>query len=394
MIYLDANATTPPHPAVVEAMLPFLTQQWQNPSGAYRSAKLVRRAVEQAREQVAALLGAEPAEIVFTGSGTEGNNAVLKWLARWAGRKSATVITTAIEHSAVLRPCQAFADVGYPVVRCGVDAGGRLDVAEFRAACAAARDGGGFASVIWANNETGVLQPVAEACAAAKEHGLAFHTDAVQAAGKTVVDTRAVAVDFLTLSAHKFHGPKGVGAMFVRSGTRFEPLLRGGGQEGDRRSGTENVPGIIGMGAAAELMRRRLEADGHAGLRALRDGFEAELLERLAGVTRNGDPAWRLPNTSHLSFAGCDAAGLLMLLDNAGLECSAGSACLTGKSEPSHVQLAMGIPAARAKTSLRFSFSILNTPQEAAAAASAVQKAVVRLRGVQGPGIGPVTIHG
>ena len=393
MIYLDANATTPPHPAVVEAMVPFLTEHWQNPSGSYRRAKHVRKAVDKAREQVAALIGADPGEIVFTGSGTEGNNAVLKWLARWAGRKTSTVVTTAIEHSAVLRPCEAFAEVGYRVIRCGVDAGGRLDMEDFREACAAARDGGGFASVIWANNETGVVQPVAAACAAAKDNGLAFHTDAVQAAGKIVVDTRQVAADFLTLSAHKFHGPKGVGAMFVRAGTRFEPLLRGGGQEQDRRSGTENVPGIVGMGAAAELMRLRLEADDHADLRAMRDRFESTLLECLAGVTRNGDPDCRLPNTSHLSFDGCDATGLLILLDSAGVECAAGSACLTGKNQPSHVQIAMGIPPVRAKSSLRFSFSILNDPQDALAAATAVQKAVIRLRSVQGPGIGPVTIH-
>ena len=373
--------------------MPYFTERWHNPSGGYRAAKEARRAIEHARGQVAALLGAAPEEIFFTSGGTEGNNSVLKWLARWAGRKTGSVITTAIEHSAVLRPCETFAEVGYPLARCRVDAGGRLDLTEFRVACAAARDGGGFASVIWANNETGVIQPVEQACAIAKEHGLAFHSDAVQAAGKVPVDVRTVAADFLTISAHKFHGPKGVGAVFVRSGTRFEPLLRGGGQEAGRRSGTENVPGIVGMGAAAEWMSKRLAADGHAAVRAMRDSFEAGLATRLDGVTVNGDLAWRLPNTSHLSFDGCDAAGLLVLLDTAGFACSAGSACMTGKSQPSHVQLAMGIPERRARGSLRFSFSALNTAQETAAAIEAVTRTVLRLRSVQGSGIGPVIIY-
>lgn len=393
VIDLDANATTAVLPEVLESMLPWMTGCHWNPSASHRGGREARKAIERAREQVAALIGADPGEIVFTSGGTEGNNSVLKWLARWAGRKTSTVITSAIEHSAVLRPCAAFAEVGYRVVHCGVDSGGRLDLDAFRAACAQAREGGGFASVMWANNETGVVQPVAEACAIAREHGLPFHSDAVQAAGKWPVDARAVEADYLTVSAHKFHGPKGVGALFLRSGTRFEPLLRGGGQEQGRRSGTENVPGIVGMGTAAEVMRKRLEADGHAAMRALRDCFEAEVLGRLGGVTRNGDPAWRLPNTSHLSFDGCDSAGLLILLDQAGVACSSGSACMSGKTEPSHAQLAMGIPPQRARSSLRFSFSILNTAEEAEQAAKAVQKTVVRLRSVQGPGIGPVTVY-
>src|SRR5690606_24016505 len=281
----------------------------------------------------------------FTGGGTESTNAALKWLARLVGRKSGRVVTSAIEHSAVLKPAETLADVGYSVARVGVDAGGRLDLDGFRVACERAREGGGFASMMWVNNETGVIQPVAEACAIAKDNGLAFHTDAIQAVGKIPVDVREVPVDFLSLSAHKFHGPKGVGALYIRSGCRFEPLLRGGGQENGRRSGTENTAGIVGMGRAAELALERLSRKEDPS--ALRDAFESRVLAGVSGVTVNGDLRHRLPGTSHLSFSGCEAAGLLILLDDLGVACSAGSACMTGKQQPSHVQKAMGFSDAK-----------------------------------------------
>ncbi|MEI7927033.1 MAG: aminotransferase class V-fold PLP-dependent enzyme, partial [Verrucomicrobiales bacterium] len=300
------------------------------------------------------------------------------------------VITTAIEHSAVLKPCETFFDVGYPLTRCGVNPLGRLDLEEFRAACENAKDGGGFASVMWANNETGVIQPIAEACAIAKENGLAFHSDAIQAIGKIPVNVREVPVDFLSLSGHKFHGPKGVGALYIRSGCRFEPLLRGGGQEKDRRSGTENTAAIVGLGKAAELSTAR---GGMASVRDLRDGFESIVLARIPGSEANGDPSHRLPNTSHLSFEQCEAAGLLILLDDLGIACSAGSACMTGKQQPSHVQKAMGFSDAKAKSSLRFGFSILNTRAEMETAATALGKSVEKLRRVQGFGVGPVTVY-
>jgi cysteine desulfurase len=391
VIYLDANATTPLLPEVLDAMLPWLREGYHNPNASYRGAKEARRAIEEARAQVASLIGAEPDEIVFTGGGTESTNAALKWLARLVGRKSGRVVTSAIEHSAVLKPVETFAEVGYAVERAGVDAGGRLDLGSFRAACERAREGGGFASVMWVNNETGVIQPVDEACAIAKENGLAFHTDAIQAVGKIPVNVRDVPVDFLSLSAHKFHGPKGVGALYIRSGCRFEPLLRGGGQEKDRRSGTENTAGIVGLGKAAELAAARIAAKETP--RALRDAFEAKLVGEVNGVTVNGDLLHRLPHTSHLSFTGCEAAGLLILLDDLGIACSAGSACMTGKQQPSHVQKAMGFSDAKAKSSLRFGFSCLNTMDEALEAAAAVAKSVEKLRRVQGGSTGPVVVY-
>lgn len=391
MIYLDANATTPLLPDVLDAMLPWLRDNHANPNASYGIAREARQAVDRAREQVAALIGAEPAEIVFTGGGTESNNAALKWLARLVGRNSGRVVISEIEHSAVMRPVETFEQVGYAVGRCGVDAGGRLDLEEFRRECELAKEGGGFASVMWVNNETGVIQPLLEACEIAKEMGLAFHSDAIQAVGKIPLDVWQAEIDFLSLSGHKFHGPKGVGALFVRSGCRFEPLLRGGGQEGGRRSGTENVAGIVGLGMAAELAGRRMAGVSMVG--RMRDEFEARLVERVEGVTVNGDLIHRLPGTCHLAFKGCEAAGLLILLDEMGLACSAGSACMTGEQRPSHVQKAMGFSDAKAKSSLRFGFSVVNTMGEVEQAVNCVARAVERLRRVQGGGAGPVVVY-
>ena len=253
----------------------------------------------------------------------------------------------------------------------------------------------GFASVMWSNNETGVIHPVAEACTLAKEAGWAFHTDAIQAAGKIPVDVREVPVDYLSLSGHKFHAPKGVGALYVRQGLRFEPMLRGGGQETERRSGTENVPFIIGLGKAAEIMKGKLDQDGHEAVRRRRDRFEDRLTSEVEGLTLNGSREHRAANIIHVSFENCEAAGLLILLDEAGVQCSAGSACMTGKQQPSHVQKAMGFSDEQARSSLRISLSIFTTDEEVEEAASAVAAAVTKLRSVQGPpGVGPVVVYG
>lgn len=392
MIYLDANATTPILPDVLDAMLPWMRDQYCNPNASYAGARGARSAIEEAREQVAVLIGARPEEVVFTGGGTESTNMALKWLARLIGRKTGRAVTSMIEHSAVLKPIETFEAVGYDVDRVAVDAGGRLDIDAFRDACARAAEGGGFASIMWANNETGTIQPIEEACAIAKEHNLAFHTDAIQAVGKLPVNVSETPVDFLSLSGHKFHGPKGVGALYVRRGCRFEPMVRGGGQEKDRRSGTENVAAIVGLGKAAELAAAHLE-EGMKKVATLRDQFEVSLVEGIQGVTVNGDLIHRLPTTSHLSFDRCEAAGLLVLLDERGVACSAGSACMTGKQKPSHVQKAMGFTDDKAKSSLRFGFSRLTTQKECEEGAKAVVHAVDRLRRVQGGNTGPVTVY-
>jgi cysteine desulfurase len=384
MIYLDANATTPLLPEVLEEMLPWLCEGFANPSGSYAAAKQARKALEQARAEVAELLGAEPDEIVFTGGGTESVNTALRSLDGLAG--PGTALVSAIEHNAVLRCVENLARETRMVP---VDIGGRLDLAAF----ATALDGAAFVSIMAANNETGVIQPLREAVELAHERGLPVHSDAIQAAGKIPLRVSESGVDLLSLSAHKFHGPKGVGMLYVRRGLAFEPLLRGGGQEAGRRGGTENTAGIVGMGAAARWARQHLQQAATGLASSPRDTFEAKVLAETSGVTVNGDVTHRLPNTSHLSFDQCPAAGLLILLDEAGVACSAGSACLTGKPHPSHVQLAMGIPEAQAKTSLRISFSVLNTMPEALAAAELVKQAVAKLRRVQGPGVGPVAVY-
>lgn len=385
MIDLDANATTAMLPEVLDAMLPWLSGNHANPSGSYRTAKMARNAIEEARVHVAALLGAEGDEMIFTGSGTESVNTALHSLDTLLEPGKSALIST-IEHSAVLRYVESR---GRGAIRLPVDAGGRLDIDAFRGACPDAA----YVSVMAANNETGVIQPLAEVLAIAREFGLPVHTDAIQVAGKVPFDVRATPVDMLSVSAHKFHGPKGIGALYVRKGLDFSPFLFGGGQEKGRRSGTENVPAIVAMGEAARLAKAALMESVPERIRAMRDAFENEVFHGVAGCTLNGDPTQRLPNTSHISFDGCDAAGLLILLDEAGVACSAGSACMTGKQKPSHVQLAMGIPEQRAKTSLRFSFSRLSTMAEAAEAASKVIKAVEKLRRVQGNGVGPVAVY-
>lgn len=381
MIYLDSNATTPLLPEVLDAMLPWLREGYANPSGSHAAAKLARKAIEQARAQVAELIGASLEEIVFTGGGTESVNTALRSLDSLT--EDGAAVVSAIEHSAVLRCVENFPRESRLVP---VNADGRLDLEAFEASL----DGAAFVSVMTANNETGIIQPMEEIARLTRSRGIPLHVDAIQAAGKIPLNVVDAGVDLLSLSAHKFHGPKGVGALFVRNGLRFEPMLRGGGQESGRRSGTENTPGIVGMGMAAALASRYL---AETVVTSPRDVFEARVVSSVTGVTVNGDVTRRLPNTSHLSFEGCDAAGLLILLDEAGVACSAGSACMTGKQRPSHVQLAMGIPESRAKSSLRFSFSRLNTEDEAVAAADAVAKAVEKLRRVQGAGVGPVVVY-
>jgi cysteine desulfurase len=383
-MYLDANATTRILPGVLEAMMPWLQDGYANPSGTHTAARRARAAIDRAREQVATLIGASPGEIVFTSGGTESANTAIHSMDHLAGPGAAVV--SVIEHSAVLRTAE---NLGRPLRWLPVNSGGVVDLAGIETIS----DGVSWMSVMLANNETGVIQPIADIAGRGRVRGIPVHTDAVQAVGKMPVDVRSLGVDMLSLSAHKFHGPKGIGALFVRSGLCFEPLLTGGGQEDGRRSGTENTAAIVGMGAAAEFALEFLTSGGGAGLAAMRDLFESRVVSGLSGVTVNGDVTRRLANTSHLSFDACDAAGLLILLDEADVACSAGSSCMSGRQKPSHVQLAMGIPEARAKSSLRFGFSKLNTLEQAASAADRVIRAVEKLRRVQGPGVGPVVVY-
>lgn len=385
MIYLDNNATTAVAPEAIEAMLPWLKEGYGNPSAGYRFGKASRRAVEEAREEVAALVGAaDPAEIVFTSGGTESIHTAIR--SSLSVRPQARrLLASAVEHSAVYEPFQSLGERGYAIDLCPVDAAGRLDLDAWRRSLAA--DGLALAALIWANNETGVLSPVAEAAEAAAEAGVPLHCDAVQAVGKSPVEARALPIQSLSISAHKFHGPKGVGALYLNRRSHFEPQILGGGQEAGRRSGTENLPGIVGMGVAARLARERLEADpAQAATAALRDRFEARVLAAVPDAEINGEPAGRLPNTSNLLFPGIDGEGLLILLDEAGVCCSPGSACSTGSVQPSRVLLAMGRSRSQARGSVRFSLSRFTTETEIDEAAAAVVAAAKKLRVVFGSG--------
>jgi cysteine desulfurase len=375
IIYLDNNATTQLGPAVIEEMLPFLTKYYGNPSSGYGFAATARKAINVARERLAALLGCEPTEIIFTSGGTETNNAVIN-SALQLEALGKHVVTSAVEHSAVLRPCQDLAKRGCNVTFLGVDRNGNLDLAELEAAI---RPGTSLVSIMWANNETGVVLPVEKIAEICRDKGVSFHTDAVQATGKIPMRLRDTAINLLSLSAHKFHGPKGVGALYVRRGTRFSPLVAGGGQENGRRGGTENVASIVGLGKAAELALKYL-TEGKCSVRSMRDRFEKSMLETVSGVSVNGAAAARLSNTSSLSFEGIESSAALILLDRQGICCSAGSACRTGSQEASHVLRAMNPSADGGRRSLRFSFGRFNTDAEVDRAIEVVPKVIEKLR--------------
>ncbi len=347
IIYLDNNATTQLDPAVIEEMLPFLTKYYGNPSSGYALAAKVRTAVDLARERLAALLGCEASEIVFTSCGTESNNAVINSALQFEPRGK-HIVTSAVEHSAILRPCQDLAKRGCEVTFLGVDQDGNVDLGELEAAI---RPETAIVSLMWANNETGVLFPVEKIAEMCREKGVIFHTDAVQAAGKIPIRLRDTAINFLSLSAHKFHGPKGVGALYVNRRTRFYPSIVGGGQENGRRGGTENVALITGLGKAAERAAESLSEE-ETRVRAMRDRFEKTILEAVSGASVNGAGAKRLPNTSSVSFDGIESPAALLLLDRHHICCSAGSACRTGSQEASHVLRAMNPKGDGARRSL------------------------------------------
>ena len=374
MIYLDNNATTPVDPRVREAMLPFLGEKFGNPSSPHAAGRAAREAMAKARGQVSALLGASEDSVVFTGGGTESiTTAIRGALAAQPGKRH--IVTSSIEHSATKNLCEQLEREGCEVTWLRVDGGGRPDLADYAAAL---RDDTALVSVIWANNETGVLFPVEEMARMADERRIVFHADAVQAAGKITIDLARVPVHLLSLAAHKFHGPKGVGALFVRPGLGLPPLLRGGGQESGRRAGTENVSGIVGLGVAAELAMSALPVE-MPRVAELRDGFEEGVRAEFPDAGFHGDPLHRLPNTSNFALPGRDAQGLLAGLDRLGVACSVGSACTSGEVDASHVLRAMGVADDEARSSLRFSFSRMNTADEVPVALRGLQQAAARL---------------
>ena len=373
--YFDNNATTRVAPEVVDAMIPFLRDFWGNPSSAYTFGSQVGKQIEVAREKVAALIGAEPKEIVFTSCGTESNNAVLQSaLATQPGKRH--ILTTAVEHSAIVKHCEWLQKQGCEVTFLPVDADGMLDLHLLDQSI---RPDTAVVSVMWANNETGVIFPVEEIAAICRSRGVLFHTDATQAPGKLKLDVGDVGADFLTLSAHKLHAPKGIGLLYVRRRTKFQPFLIGGHQERGKRGGTENVAGIVGFGRAAELAMERLE-DENTRVRALRDRLEETILRTVPNTLRNGAKEPRLPNTSNIAFDFVEAEGILMMLDELGICASSGSACTTGSLNPSHVLTAMGIKPARAKGCVRFSLGCYNTGEEVDYLLTHIPKVIARLR--------------
>ncbi|HXA56751.1 MAG TPA: cysteine desulfurase family protein [Candidatus Acidoferrum sp.] len=378
-IYLDYNATTPVDPAVLDAMLPHLRGNFANASSVHSPGQRARAAVDEARESVAALIGAKAAEVVFTSGGTEADNLAIFGVVAASNSSRRHVITTSIEHHAVLQACQALEKQGVDVTYIEASNPSREGVVDPEAVRRAVRPETVLITVMHANNELGTTQPVEEIGRIAHEAGILFHCDAVQSAGKLPIDVGAIRTDLLSLSAHKIYGPKGVGALYVRSGSRVEPLFRGGQHERGLRPGTENVAGIVGMGKAAELAPRRLAEDS-ARMAALRDRFETALCENISGIRVNGDSERRVANTTNITFPGASGESLVIALDLHGIACSTGAACSSGAIEPSHVLLAIGLSEDAARSSLRFSLGRTTTGEEIDRAIALVPGVVERLR--------------
>lgn len=375
-IYLDNNATTACDPAVVDAMLPFFTEQFGNPSSMHSFGNKVAHALKEARGRVQALLGAEhESEIVFTSCGTESDStAILSALKAQSGRNQ--IITTAVEHPAILTLCDYLEKEGVVVHRLGVDKKGRLDLDEYRSLLSPRT---AIVSVMWANNETGTIFPVETMAEMARSVGAMFHTDAVQAVGKIAIDLKSTKIDMLSLSGHKLHAPKGVGVLYLRRNTRFRPLLRGGHQERGRRSGTENSASIVGLGVAAKQALEHMAYE-NTEVKRLRDRLEAGILPRVPRSFVTGDTANRLPNTANIAFEFVEGEAILMLLNRQGIAASSGSACTSGSLEPSHVMRAMGIPYTAAHGTIRFSLSRYTTEAEIDRVIEAVPPIIAQLR--------------
>ncbi len=359
-VYFDNNATTQVAPEVVDAMMPFFGELYGNPSSMHFFGGQVAKYVTQAREQVAAFLNCSPEEVYFTSCATESDNTAIRGTADWHGT-SMKMVTTAVEHPAVLQPARRLKALGHDVVELPVNSVGQIDLDQLRAALKGTRNA--LVSVMWANNETGVVFPIREVAEIAKEYGATMHTDAVQVAGKVKIDVQKTPVDLLAISGHKFHAPKGVGALYIRRGTKIKPFMLGGHQESGRRAGTENVPYIVGLAKACELATAHMTDEARA-IAPLRDKLEAGILATCPDVRVNGDRAHRLPNTLNVSFSYVEGEAIAYHLSDAGICISTGSACASGSLDPSHVIRAMGVPFTAVHGSVRFSLSRYNTMEE------------------------------
>lgn len=384
-IYFDNNATTRVADEVFEAMQPYFCDLYGNPSSMHTFGGQVGIQVRQAREQVAALLGCHPSEIIFTSCGTESDStAVLGTLAAVPQRRK--VITTRVEHPAVLTVCRDLENRGYQVIELGVDKQGRLDLDELESQL---DDDTAIVTIMAANNETGTVFPIEQIAEMVTDHGIPFHTDAVQIVGKIPLNLSESRISLLSLSGHKLHAPKGVGVLYVRKGTRIAPFLLGGHQEGGRRAGTENVPGIVGLGKACELAARYMD-DENTRVKALRDKLESSILAGCPDSRVNGDPENRLPNTTNISFEYIEGEAILLMLDRFGICASSGSACTSGSLEPSHVLRAMGVPFTAAHGSIRYSLSRYNTEEEVDFTIEKMPQIIERLRELS-PFVGQVS---
>lgn len=372
--YLDNNATTMVAPEVYAEMEPYFGRYFGNPSSMHSFGAQVKKHVDVARQRVAALLGADPWEIIFTAGGSEADNHAIRGALEAAPPGRQHIITTRVEHPAVLETFRYLAKRGYRVTELGVDADGALDLAELDSALT---HDTALVSIMWANNETGVVFPMEEIAPLVKSRGAVLHTDAVQTAGKLAMDVSTTPVDLVAVSGHKFHAPKGIGALYIRRGTKIVPLIHGGHQEHGRRAGTENVPGIVGLGKAAELAREQVEG-GEEAIRALRDRLEREVLATCSGARVNGKA--RVPNTTNVSFEYIEGESILLMLDDVGVAASSGSACASGSLEPSHVLRAMGVPFTAVHGSVRFSLSRYTTAADIDHTLEHLPRIVNRLR--------------
>jgi len=375
-IYLDHNATTPVHPEVLEAMLPFYKDGFGNASSIHSFGREAKVALEESREKVAKFLNADPLEIYFTSGGTESDNLAVKGVA-WANKKKGNhIITSQIEHHAVLESCKFLEKEGYEITYLPVDKHGLVDHDELKKSI---KKETVLVSIMHANNEVGTIQPIAELAGLAKEKGVYFHTDAVQSTGKMKINVNELNVDMLSLSAHKFYGPKGVGALYIRRGVRLTPLAHGGHHEKSRRAGTENVPGIVGLAKALEIAHADM-GEEEKRLKHLTETFYKKVTERIPDVFMNGHPVLRIPNSMNLSFKGVEGESIILNLDLKGIGVASGSACTSGTLEPSHVLSAMEVPGDLAQSSLRFSFGRSNTMEDVDYVVEILPEIIAKLR--------------